>query len=655
MRTQRVLTAILVLIVIGVAIGVGYFRPSTDAVPQDETAGNETLHDPLPEAEREFLWQAEHLGLILTQYGWNPTLQVLTGKVNDPAAAEDSSADNQDGLSNQVGAAAAPPTAGEAEPDSDPSEADDLAASKPVSAASATDDPGWFLAADFVGRWDAVPTNVSTNTETLTALVTDRPTESDDHAATETLSASQFLTRLQERIERFKGDVRPHFKLLAVHPVKRNQPDGLWFGRGRITLRGDAPGGHPMVCQLIITYETVRPGKQVLESGGWLKSCQVLRERIVRAEEWLLTDVTADVGLKTEQLHDNWKHTPRTVNTGGTFLSDYNRDGCPDLLVTDVRHFNGVILYEGSPDGRFTDVTIDRGLPRLPGMIDAAWADLDNDGFDDLVFPGVGIFRNEQGTRFRLLQNQTNLVPLILSEGGDEGLRSITGIVVNDYDRDGRLDLYVTRGDAVGFKNGSWIDGKSGQFTSNQLLRNVGDFRFEDVTDETNAGGGNRSVFTAVWLDANLDGWPDVYVINEFGAGLLLVSEEGKRFREIALADESSDFASMGLSCGDFNNDGLTDLYVSNMFSSAGNRVMDNLPPGFYDRDITFKLRRMVSGNQLHLNNGDLTFSGVGPEMDVAEVGWGWGPAVADLNNDGWQDIYATCGFMSHTRANPDG
>lgn len=607
MRIGRIIFALAVLAAL---VGVLYLRHINQPQETVETTGDSQVPEPLPEEERQFLWEAEHLGLLLTQYGWNPTLKQLTS--------------------------ASIQTDTTASANAEPPDAD-------------------FLAEGFECTWHADPAEVDTNTTTLAALVTAKPRTNTDVAAGETLSAADFRQRLQQRIALFSGAVQPHFKLLAVRPVQRDQPEGLWFGRGRITLRGHTADQQPLVCQLIITYETIRPSKKGIEAGGWLQSCQVLRERRIQSQDWLLSDVTDEVGLDTSLLHDNWKHDPRTVNTGGVYLCDFNRDACPDMLVTDVRHFNGLILYQGHPDGTFTDVTVDCDLPRLPGTIDAAFADLDNDGWEDLILPQAGIFRNEQGRRFRLLSGQSNLARVILSEGGTAGLASITGIVVNDYDRDGRVDLYVTRGDAVGFRNGSWIDGKSGQFTSNQLLRNLGDFQFEDVTDETNAGGGDRSVFSAVWLDANLDNWPDVYVINEFGAGLLLVSEQGQRFREVELADESSDFASMGLSCGDFNNDGLTDLYVSNMFSSAGNRVMDNLPDGFYDDEISFKLRRMVSGNQLHLNNGDLTFSGVGPEMDVAEVGWGWGPAVADLNNDGWQDIYATCGFMSHTRANPDG
>jgi hypothetical protein len=91
------------------------------------------------------------------------------------------------------------------------------------------------------------------------------------------------------------------------------------------------------------------------------------------------------------------------------------------------------------------------------------------------------------------------------------------------------------------------------------------------------------------------------------------------------------------------------------MYSKAGNRVMANLWPGAYPDDLLARLRSFTKGSQLHRNRGSLKFEQVGRALQVADVGWSYGPAMADLNNDGWLDIYATCGFISRNRDDPDG
>ena len=126
-------------------------------------------------------------------------------------------------------------------------------------------------------------------------------------------------------------------------------------------------------------------------------------------------------------------------------------------------------------------------------------------------------------------------------------------------------------------------------------------------------------------------------------------------FEPVELSPNSGDFGSMGLDVGDINNDGHFDVFVSNMYSKAGNRIMDNLPAGFYDADIMRKLRRMVSGSEMYVAKADGSYSRVGKDLHLSKIGWGWGPRLVDLNNDGWLDLFSTCGFISHDRDEPDG
>src|SRR5262249_19055311 len=197
-------------------------------------------------------------------------------------------------------------------------------------------------------------------------------------------------------------------------------------------------------------------------------------------------------------------------------------------------------------------------------------------------------------------------------------------------------DLYVVRHGQG--KTDSWIEGRSGNTGGNQLWRNRGDWRFEDVTAASGTSGDPRSTFTATWFDADNDGLPDLYVPHEFGNGVLLHNQGDGTFREKALREGAGDFGSMGLTCGDIDNDGRIDMYVANMYSKAGNRVIGNLRSDTYAPDIMARLRSLVAGSQLYLNRGDLRFEPVGSKYQVAGIGWAYGPALIDLDNDGWLD-----------------
>jgi hypothetical protein len=228
-----------------------------------------------------------------------------------------------------------------------------------------------------------------------------------------------------------------------------------------------------------------------------------------------------------------------------------------------------------------------------------------------------------------------------------------SSILVADYDRDGKLDLYVTRSGAPG--NMSWLQERSDDAKGNRLFRNLGDWKFEDVTKKSGTRGGYRSSFTAAWLDANDDGWPDLHVPNEFGDGVLLVNNRDGTFKPHPLSDRPADFGTMGLAVGDVDNDGRIDIYCANMYSKAGTRVIGNMRPDSYPPKVMERLRRFVAGSQLHLNQGEFKFEQVGAEKQLASVGWAYAAALADLDGDGFLDVYATAGYISRDRNKPDG
>ena len=221
-----------------------------------------------------------------------------------------------------------------------------------------------------------------------------------------------------------------------------------------------------------------------------------------------------------------------------------------------------------------------------------------------------------------------------------------------DFDRDGKIDLYV-----VGLSEGSpegqpWIGQARGNY--HQLWKNRGDWQFEEVADASGVRGRGGPTFAAVWFDANGDGWPDLMTSCETGKNDYLINQRDGTFVEAELPDIYGGF-SMGITAGDIDNDGWPDIYVANMYSKAGERIVDNLRPGNYSEDVDAQMRDFVAGNELYRGLGKGKFSRIGQTTGVADVGWAYGPGLVDLDNDGWLDLYAPVGFQSVTPERPDG
>jgi hypothetical protein len=329
----------------------------------------------------------------------------------------------------------------------------------------------------------------------------------------------------------------------------------------------------------------------------------------------------------------------------GMALGDVNGDGADDIYLCDSGGLPNR-LFVRQPDGTFLDTSTESGLGVLDNSSSALFVDLDNDGDQDLVLitdATIHFAENDGGGRFEFH------APYV----GDAGFLSASSA---DFDGDGDLDVYVCGyyPTAEGPQNRGlpfplpYDDANNGG--ANVLLRNEGAFQFTDVTSDTGMDVRNsRFSFAAAWEDYDQDGDVDLYVANDFGRNCLYQNDQG-RFIDVAASAGVEDVASgMSVSFGDFNRDGWNDLYVSNMFSAAGNRVayQRRFTEGLADQTVA-NLQRMARGNTLFVNAGDGSFRDISAEAGATLGRWAWGSRFADLNNDGWQDILVTNGYLTN-------
>lgn len=504
-----------------------------------------------------------------------------------------------------------------------------------------------ILTEDFTARVPGVESEIHIDSPVV--QVTRRQAED---GPLEELAAEAFVDYLLAFRQRFSGQPRVKLSLKGLSPTVRYNYDSVWEGECLLRMWGESQPGQPEEVSMNLRYRLPRPSEALFERGGWLMHCTVLKAQTSSATHFLMKDVAAERGIDPSLFHDNWVEQEKGLKpqpvSGGAHLCDFNRDGWLDLLVNDMKN---VVLYQGGPGGQLRDVTDEIGIHAVlaghlslgaPLTTITTFADFDNDGWEDLLLGGL-LLRNEEGRQFVDVTHFSNFVPTT----------SATNVSVADYDRDGLVDLYIcVPGQS---KSDSWVEGKSGRSHGNLLYRNLGNWQFENVTNRANAGGGFRSTFTAVWLDVNDDNWPDLHVPNEFGNGVLLVNRGDGTFSEHSLMPYPCDFGTMGLTCGDFDNDGRIDLYTANMYSKAGNRVIGNLLPDAYPPEVMAVMNTYTVGSQLYRNLGGLKFERLGVKYAVNDCGWAYGPCLADFDNDGFLDIFATCGFVSRDRSKPDG
>ena len=306
----------------------------------------------------------------------------------------------------------------------------------------------------------------------------------------------------------------------------------------------------------------------------------------------------------------------------GVSFADFNGDGNDDLTFT---QWTGEILtFAGDGQGGF--LPVDEGIGNTEGEPKCAlWIDLDNDGDQDL-FVTQRLATNKLYAR--MPDGSLQAVPNAGGLAGSETERSY-GASVADYDKDGRLDVYICH-----------YHTPQSDSETNRLLRSIGgtdlSMTFEDVTSDAGVGNEVRQSFQATWVDVDRDGWLDLHVINDrtFWADAMYRNQGDGTFVDMAV-EWGLDVQgySMSSTVCDFDRDGDWDFVVTDG-ASDGNSFMQCVG-GPFAEEITDSI--------------SLTYHDVAAEAGVLLEELAWGALWLDANNDGWQDLFIGTGTSLYT------
>jgi hypothetical protein len=343
-------------------------------------------------------------------------------------------------------------------------------------------------------------------------------------------------------------------------------------------------------------------------------------------------------------------------NGGGVGIGDLTGDGLPELVLTSNLGGNRLYLNEGK--FQFRDVTDAAGV-RGSGYwaTGVTLADVNGDGRLDIYVCYAGNVAGERRTNELYINDGVSSkgVPKFTEKAAEYGLADeaySTHAAFFDYDGDGRLDMFLVNNSfrpvsSFGLRNIRHVRNALG---GHKLFHNEG-ARFVDVSENAGIFGSEIGFGLGVAVgDVNRDGWLDIYVSNDFfERDYLYINKKDGTFAE--LLDEqmpSISMFSMGLDMADINNDGLLDIYVTDMLPEDNYRL--KMTSQFESWDVyQAKLKNdyhhQFMRNMLHVNNGNGTFSEIGQIAGVARTDWSWSALIADYDLDGHKDIHVTNGI----------
>jgi Flp pilus assembly protein TadD len=459
------------------------------------------------------------------------------------------------------------------------------------------------------------------------------------------------------------GEMRSYLGLLTtIHTAElqvtriESQPGGALHTRVRYEIVGSGAGFHreQRIGSWDLEWDPAPADQYRIHRWQWSEET-----RTRSAKPWfedIAPNAFAHASSYNEQILrgvDDW----RTVLDGacgidiyghnGVSVGDIDGDGFDDLYVCQPAGLPNR-LYRNRGDGTFEDITESSGVGLLENTACALFADFDNDGRQDLVIvraAGPLLFLNQGGGKFRLKPDAFQFA------NPPQG--TFTGAAAADYDRDGWLDIYFC---LYSYYQGAdqyryptpYYAAENGP--PNFMLRNNRDGTFRDVTAQSGLNQNNtRYSFCCGWGDYNRDGWPDLYVVNDFGRKNLYRNNGDGTFADVAREAGVEDVgAGMSVCWFDSNNDGLEDLYVADMWTAAGERISTlEIFQRAAPEQVRALYRKHSMGNSLLRNRGDGTFEDSTASSGTGMGRWSWSSDTWDFDHDGFPDLYIANGMVS--------